>query len=423
MITDKIWFDDLIQRQDNFFAKKIDFPDELDYDLDLFFNKVNSLYENLKQDYDTEYEDDFFSDSNKKKNEMVTLIIEGILNITVDGLNRDSEFYINLLDSFIFTSLCDFINKTKRVGRLTNEEALSKYYTGTRWDGTKFKADFDETEMNNIRKKTQRLRKDKGTYNKNTASGAISLDLAYEFSYLYEIMNYDLLERQWSSNRKFVDKKLAETYKRIGNVNNDIRNALINNPKDLSNYELNKIEKTFLSKIKKIKFEDFCEFNKYCLSKICENKEYYGINLYRFEKNFKYYGIINEMNKLSRCKGTAMQTIAIKKFSSLSEIYFSKVYEDFYCIENFEAFSIAINMFKSFRDQVSIISRLILDKFVEDGYFGDGDEWYDFFRETTNDMAEKVLYDPEKFDYQINPESQELFEQILYSQIDFDIYK
>lgn len=416
MITDKIWFDDLIQRQDNFFAKKIDFPDELDYEQDLFFNKINSLYENLKQDYDTEYEDKNFLDSNKKKNEMVIGIIEGILNMTVINLNRDSELYINVLDSFIFTILCSFINQTKRVGRLTNEEALSKYYTATRSDRTKFKADLDETEINNIRKKTQRLRKDKGTYNKNTASGAISLDSAYEFSSLYESMNYDSLNRQWSNSRKLVDKKLAETHKRIGNLNNELQEALSKNPESLSNDELNKIKKTFLSKIKKIKFEDVLELNKYCLSKICENKEYYGINLYRFEKNFKYYGIINEMNKLSCCKGTEMETIAIVKFLSLSEICFPKVYDGFYYIENFQEFRNAINRFMSYRDQVCFISRLVLDKFVEDGYFGDGDEWYHFFRETTNNMVEKVLYDPEKFDYQINPDSQELFEQILYSQ-------
>ena len=85
----------------------------------------------------------------------------------------------------------------------------------------------------------------------------------------------------------------------------------------------------------------------------------------------------------------------------------------FVYIDNPWVFFECVKAFYLIRDNVTWASRLILDKFVELSYFGDGDKWYFFFHEILNNMAEQVFYNHTKIDYTITHESQAKFEQVL----------
>ena len=68
---------------------------------------------------------------------------------------------------------------------------------------------------------------------------------------------------------------------------------------------------------------------------------------------------------------------------------------------------IYVRIFCSFMDDLVRSSRLVIDKFVEEGTFGE--DWENLFLDITNELAESVLYDPKMIDYSVEPASQEVF--------------
>lgn len=338
MLTNMSWFKEFIEREKMFFGKTSSFPKELDPAQDHFFSKLQELEENAKtlfdlmQNLNEDYMSKFGIASNKEG--MLIVIIKEIYELIIasssdfeffdknsffklcpnffsienenknNAGNYSSLFYLHMLDVCLFTTLCSFINTTKRKSGLYSHRAIDKYYVGrkdTIEGAVKFKHDLTETEKANIRKKNQRLFEKKSVHIERHESSPIPLDSGYEFALLYEFRFYDYLKREYI-DRILVDENLAEVFKRIGNLYNNIEKAFAQPYNKYSKEDLNKAIKSCSSKIKKIKYVDFLELNKYILSKICENKEYYGINLYRFEKSLRLYGTINEVNLFSMCQ-------------------------------------------------------------------------------------------------------------------------
>lgn len=264
----------------------------------------------------------------------------------------------------------------------------------------------------------QRLFSKKGSYNKRSEWSAIPLDSAYELASTYELRFNNLLKKEFD-NRELTDEKLAKVFKRIGNLNNEIEKALAQPYDDYSQEALNEAFTKFSSKIKKIRYADYLALNKHILSEICKCKEYYGINLYRFEKSLRLYGTINEVSLLLHCSDKEKENIILQKIFYLRDIAFPNLYQCFCYIENPANFIKCLKAFYAIRDIVVWTSCLILDKLVEDNHFGDDDKWYYFFLKMTNNMAERVFYDPAKIDYSIAPEAQTKFEQVLSAPIQF----
>ena len=61
------------------------------------------------------------------------------------------------------------------------------------------------------------------------------------------------------------------------------------------------------------------------------------------------------------------------------------------------------------------LSRLLIDKLIEGGYFGKN--WEVLFLEEINSLATWVLYDPASIDYSVKPGTQEAFEMLLTAQV------
>lgn len=459
MITNLRWFDDFIKRENNFYGKTSIIPKEFDPIQDCFFSKIQGLEENAKNLFELLHNSNekdiakFESVSKLNKEGLLIVIIKDIYEIviasndeykffakdsflklcpnflnvederkTISGQdissNLDSIFYQHMLEACLFTTLCSFINTSKRKDGLSIQKTLEEYYQPRRDTGVKFEPVIENCEKENIRKMKQRLFSKRGSYNKRSEWSAIPLDSAYELASTYELRFYDFLRKEFD-NRKLMDEKLARVFKRIGNLNNEIEKVLAQPHDDYFHETLNQALKRFSSKVKKIKYEDYLELNKYILSKICKNREYYGINLYRFEHCLRLYGTINDVSLLLNCSDKEKEEIIIDNIFYLRDISFPKLYQCFCYIENPANFIKCLKAFYSIRDNVVWTSRLILDKLVESSYFGDGDKWYYFFLETINNMAEQVFYDPAKIDYSIEPESQTKFEQVLSAPLQY----
>lgn len=456
MISDMRWFNEFIKREKNFYGKTSSFPKDLGLVQDGFLSKIQELEETTQKLFDLLHnfnekdiaKFEFASKLNKESlligviKEIYEIVIasnddykffgkesffklcpnffdiHGRKNSSSQYINShlDSLFYQHMLDACLFTTLCSFINSTKRKDGLSIEKALVKYYRPKRDTGVTFKPVIGNCEKVNIRKMKQRLFAKKGSYNKRSEWSAIPLDSAYELASTYELRFNDFLKREFD-NRELTDAKLARVFKRIGNLNNEIEKVLAQPYDDYSPEALNVAFKRFSSKIKKIEYVDYLALSKNILSEICKCKEYYGINLYRFEKSIRLYGTINEVSLLLHCSDKEKENIILQKIFYLRDIVFPNLYQCFCYIENPANFTKCFKAFYAIRDIVVWTSRLILDKLVEDSRFGDGDQWYYFFLEMTNNMAERVFYDPAKINYSIAPEAQTKFEQVLFAPI------
>ncbi|WIW71458.1 hypothetical protein [Anaerosinus gibii] len=453
MITNLHWIDEFIKREKNFYGKTTSFPKEFHPLQHAFFSKIQQLEETAENLFDLLHDSDekdiakVKSVSKLNKEGLLIVIIKDIYEIVIasndeykffdkdsflklcpnfknveDGRKiisgqytnsyLDSIFYQHMLEACLFTTLCSFINSSKRKAGLSIQKTLEEYYQPKRDTGVKFKPVIEECEKENIRKMKQRLFSKRGSYNKRSEWSAIPLDSANELASTYELRFYDFLKKEFD-NRELPDKKLANVFKRIGNLNNEIEKVLTQPYEDYSHEALSEALKKFLSKIKKISYADYLALNKYILSKICENRENYGINLYRFEKSLKFYAMINDVNLLLNCSDKEKEDIIFQNIFHLRDIPFPKLYQCFCYIESPANFIKCLKAFYSIRDNVVWTSRLVLDKLVENGHFGDGDKWYYFFLEMINNMAEQILYDPAKIDYSIEPGSQTKFEQVL----------
>ena len=176
----------------------------------------------------------------------------------------------------------------------------------------------------------------------------------------------------------------------------------------------------FSSKLSKIKYENYLELVKEFLSYICNNDKYYGMNIYRFEKEFKPYIITYEVKKMLECENDAEKRTILLRSLVLKDIPFPKLYKDFAAL-NINQTAEYTSLFYDFRYFVETSSRLIIDELVEKDYFGK--DWESFFLNIINEMAGSVFYNPKEIDYTVAPNSDEIYKDLLSYPVQIMIFK
>lgn len=191
----------------------------------------------------------------------------------------------DVYEASLFYTLCQFLHTSKRIKGMSlrsfvlNNDPLDFNKPGSPNYGN---PSLLENQVEKLRKSRNRLLSKRPAYIKNTQGHSISKDSEDEW-------------RQWYD----LDKE--PILKRWRNLYNDIEAALKSKKdkgyKDRIIIAYNK----FLSKLKKINFEQLLAFYKTVFSYLSENKKYYGINLYRLEKEMRPYRTIITIKKLSEC--------------------------------------------------------------------------------------------------------------------------
>lgn len=330
---------------------------------------------------------------------------------------KDSPLHDNVYKACLFTTLCMFLHDTKRIKGMSLQEFLyehsprmyskksSKYYFNTRkikvphgYDKIKSMGnDLIKNEETTLRQTRHRLLKSRPVYVKKPEWSAISKDLEHEWTLYYGLDN---------------DKQ--DTFKRIGNLYNGIYKEIHSPIDNCYQDRLAAAYKKFYSKLKKIKYEKFLEMQKAILKHICENNRYYGMNIYRFEKELRLFSITNDVNLLLNCNSEVERHILLENSVIMNDIYFPKVYKDFSTLSPLSLISDPARcskIFLTFMDYVVGSSRLIIDELVEKGYLGE--DWENLFLTMINKMVEEVFYDPKQIDYSVTPKSQELFIEVI----------
>lgn len=320
-----------------------------------------------------------------------------------------APLYDDVYNACFFTTLCMFLHETTRkegksLMKFIYDNSLD-YYNDTNLEEfcpLDHPSDKLLNEAIALRKQRHRLLSSRPTYNKRSEWSAIAKDSEYEWCFKYTL--------------EIEDETLKDTYKRIGNLYKDINNALREPRNDNFNEKINSAYKKFLSKLEKIKYENYLNLQRVILDYICENNEYYGINLYRVERTLRPYITTNEVNQLLICETDADKNAILAKSVMLSDICFPKVYKDFADLSYYPDIKKNALRFQNLCNCIIPINCLIIDELVENNYLGE--DWYDFLCETINEIAKEIFYDPKDINYAFTPESQKSYIEILSAAVE-----
>lgn len=265
----------------------------------------------------------------------------------------------------------------------------------------------------------------------NIQWSAISKDSEHEWTLFFPLRDYK------RSGDKSLPSAIRDTDKRFGNLYSDIIHVC-NTEKD-SGYEkrLMTAYSKFMSKLHKIKYENYVELAKTFLLHTDKNIEYYGMDIYKCEDGMKPYIITREVKRLSMCQSIDEENDILFQHVILKDISFPKIYEflidllsnDIYYKYNKKVYFEDIFTFRCaflfFIEYVVTSGCLIFDKLVEGALRDDGEEtakwkgWEDLFRETINEMAERVFYNPRELDFTVTAKPQENFIKFISAPVNY----
>ncbi|WMC91318.1 hypothetical protein [Kineothrix sp. MB12-C1] len=367
-------------KEESFFIKLYELSEIKDFDLDNL-QRV-SYYERLKMIFSSVY----------------NLVVTEHANYSI--FDEKSMVYGDVFEACFFTELSTFLHDTNRIKGMTLKMFVYKnsnnYYNDKNSANYRpFKSSRDDmhSEWNTLRRARHRLLSERPVYDKKSEWSAMQKDSQHEWSFYYTL--------------EMMDDDIKDTYKRIGNLYNDINKVIHSTEHSVDKSLKEAAYKRFLSKLEKIDYQKFLELQRAILEHICEDKEYYGMNIYRFEKELRLHNITNQVSLLLESKDEDEENDVLEKIIRMNNLYFPKVYQAFSDLEDLRYITFYTENFYSFKNQILISSRLIIDKFIEKGVFGE--EWENLFIKTINETTEKVFYDPCKIDYSVTPKSQEMF--------------
>lgn len=333
-----------------------------------------------------------------------------------------SPLHDSVYEACFFIVLCMFLHTTKRIdgkslNLFTYDNSLYGFNTKSSIDfcPPKNYSDFLNSKTASFRKTRNRILSSRSVYNKRPQWSAMSKDSEYEWS-LYHILTDDApaIKETWIAEHNLTLKDyeiIRDTFKRIGNLYNGITEALNAVKNDDYNSNLEIAYAKFLSKLTKLKYENYLNLQKLILTYISANDENYGINIYRFEKEFKLYILTNELKQLLECTTESEEDEIITKSILLKDIPFPKVYNILANLPVYSDIELHVKHFFQLQNIIIPSCCLIIDEFIENDYFGE--DWEAFFQKTINEMTERVLYDPKKFDFSIPSGAQEAFKRLL----------
>lgn len=226
-------------------------------------------------------------------------------------------------------------------------------------------------------------------------------------------------EHEWLQYFEYIEDKSKEgiafrdTFKRIGNLYNDLSKVLFptdknDNPEYDNNYleQLQRASDRFHNKVEKLDFWNYFLLCEHSLEHIKKDTTYYGINLYRLEKELKPYTIVQEMNRLISCRDEKELNFLLNISVCLKDIPYPKIYDMLADIGDYKRMLYYTQNFLAFLRDVSRTFMLILDQFVEENLFGQ--DFSQFFLKTINNLAPDVLYEPIEYSHILKKATHEM---------------
>lgn len=313
-----------------------------------------------------------------------------------------------IYETMLFSTLCSFFHTSRRIKGISLSKFVLDHHPlnfNDKESPNYYCLNLRNSEANRLRTHRNRLFSTRKVYIEKIQWNAMPKDLEYEWDFFYTL---DLSE------------DVNATFKRIKNLNADIYKALRTTKDSGYTERLKNAYKKYMSKLSKIKYENYLELQKVILTRLCKNEEYYGLNIYRLEKEMKPYITIHEVKKVSICQSVDEESDILIKSIILKDICFPKVYESLAELPLHDL-EICAKNFWGLLQATNVSSCLILDEVVEKGILGN--DWEAFFRTTINKMAESIFYKPCELEFTITTESQENFMDFISAPVNFLVYR
>ena len=412
---------DLLDREQNFY-------DRGEWDIsedDLFLAEFEGLYKSLEVDVPT-----------LSKDSGLLLIYSRTYNFLVNLdfafsiFAKNTPLYKTIFDVCMFMGLSMFLHNTKRLRGtpfsqyiyahscigFSNKKSTSYIEHKGAWkQGERTEAlDSHEKTMRQFR---HRLFKSRPVDNRRPEWSAIPKSSEYEWQLYFDYVDAD----------GKADPQLRDTLKRIKNLYTGVNNA-IHSPKD-DGYgkRLEDALSAFQSKLHKIKYGNYLDLCKALLEHLEKEREdakenqlsfgstNYGINLYRFEKELCLFELTNNVRRLIECDGDQEKVETLVESLAVRDICFPHVRDKFCRYRSLDDINFFTRQFALFTASFIWLSRLLVDKLIEDGHLDEN--WEALFWEEIDRRVTRVLYAPADIDYSVKPGSQEAFEMLLTVQV------
>lgn len=340
---------------------------------------------------------------------------------------RKTPLYEEVFDVCMFMGLCMFLHNTTKIEGTTlsqytyahchlgfNDKTSTSYieHEGVWKQGERTEA-LDSHE-NTMRQFRHRLFKSRIVDNRRSEWHGMPASSEYEWKLYFDYVDAD----------GCADSQQRETLKRIKNLYNDVNKAIRSNKDDGFGERMDDAWRKFKSKLHKIKYENYLDLCKVFLEHIEKEQEdagknwkgstCYGINLYRFEKELCLFEFVNYTKRLLMCDNKQEEMEVLGEATALQNICFPRIRDKFYQGRPLEEVHLLVQKFFHFQYCFICLSRLLIDKLVENGYLGE--DWETLFLSEINERSVQILYSPKSIDYSVGPDLQEAFEKLLMFQ-------
>ena len=382
---------------------------------DAFFKKLDSFEVDILSRYSLHYAQ-CLRDTNQLENHLAALFKE-VMRFISDNASpffapfllffNDTSAQINLIDSYFFSVLCTFMHTTTRIKRKSYSDFIYERHPSKYNDPASpshlSKAQI-EFETDKFRKSRNRKLKKGRVYIPEHKWAAVPKTLEHElaFHFIIEQKNSDL----------------TDTYKRLGNLYNDILRVVDAEKNSQFEDNLRDAVKKFHSKLKKLDYSKFLELQKTIFEHICSDEEYIGINLYRLERTMAPFRIMHDVNMLASYPfDNHMEADYLTRTAYLKDIPFPRIYHALlFSQADIPTIADHADTFDVLLHHINFIGCLILDALIEENFFGDN--WENLLRNLSNKLVQKVLYNPHGFSIpKLNEKSQAKFENLLAAPI------
>lgn len=355
------------------------------YEDEAYYAELDSLLSTL-----VAYPEDF-----PQKLYLAAKYVYDLITLTNDEyeiFSQDVYFYTVAFEACYFYSLCMFIHLTKKLKGISTG-ALDAFNQRKGNISETYHYDTTESDLQAFRKMRNRRLNERPVYTKRPEWSAIPKSSVREWSLYFEMQNWD--------------DDLKDSYKRVSALYSDVR-KLFASPIDESYKDrLDVVYKKFTSKLNKIGYEGFLKLCSNVLSCIYKDKEYLGINLYRFEKLFRLYTTMTEVKALIACQDKEEEANVLYGIVARNDIFFPKVYDQLGYIKDPQLMASIAKRFQSLLNQFTPSALLLCDFLVEDS---SEEHWEEIILGITNGMAERVLYAPEDMDFSLpSSEANEMY--------------
>ena len=350
------------------------------------------------------------------------LIANGASQFEIFRIQEDSLIFADAQQACLFTTLCIFLHTSTRIKGKSlkdfirdtspmeyNNPASPNYRSPSLLISDEEKLRRTRHRQFSTREKLRQVENAQplGTsaYYKRSQWSAMAKDAEHEWTF-YHTLNGD------NSNADSVlSADAKDTFKRLGNLYKDILPALLSPKDDGYTSRLDAAYKKFSSKLSKIQYASYLELLRGIFHHLESDKAYYGINLYRLEKELHPFAITRHVKQMLACQNEATEITLLNEAVILNNIWFPRLRENFASLPTCDEMAIYVRTFSEFLNMVVGSACLVIDELVEKGCFGN--DWESLFIQMTNEMAESVFYTRKEIDFNVSYGSQEKFRELL----------